>query len=123
MPTPKRRKLQKSPKLIQNSENPLTNEETEGQSTPSKDGPGAPSVQPNSSKRPKLGQILQNSPKTPNSARKKPKVQTNKYGESALHVAIKKGDYEKAKTLIEESEADVNMKDFAGEISNTEAFH
>ena len=112
MPTPKRRKLQKSPKLIQNSENPLTNEETEGQSTPSKNGLEA-----------KLGQRLQNSPKTPNSARKKPKVQTNKYGESALHVAIKKGDYEKAKSLIEENEADVNMKDFAGEFSIMEDFN
>ena len=98
MPTPKRRKLQKSPKLIQNFENPLTNEETEGQRTPSKDGLEAPSAQPNSSMRTKLGQRLQNSPKTPNSARKKPKVQTNKYGESALHVAIKKGDFEKAKS-------------------------
>ena len=109
MPTPKRRKLQKSPKLIPNSENPLTNEETEGQSTPSK--------------KPKLSQKFQNSPKTPNSARKKPKVQTNKYGESALHVAIKKGDFEKAKNLIEESEADVNMKDFAGEFSIMDDFH
>ena len=111
MPTPKRRKLQKSPKLIQNSENPLTSEETEGQSTPSKDGLA------------KLSQRLQNSPKTPNSARKKPKVQTNKYGESTLHVAIKKGDFEKAKSLIEEGEADVNMKDFAGEFSIMKDFH
>ena len=109
MPTPKRRKLQKSPKLIQN---PLTNEKTEGQSTPSKDG-----------LQPKLSQKFQNSPKTPNSAKKKPKVQTNKYGESALHVAIKKGDYEKAKSLIEEGEADVNMKDFAGEFSIMEEIH
>ena len=121
MPTPKRRKLQKSPKLIQNSENLLTNEETKGQITPRKDDQGAPSVQPNLSKQ--LGQRLQNSPKTPNSARKKSKVQTNKYGESTLHVAIKKGDYEKAKNLIEENEADVNMKDFAGEFSIMEDFH
>ena len=41
-------------------------------------------------------------------------VKTNKYGESPLHVAIKKGDYEKAKSLIEETDADVNMKDNAG---------
>ena len=50
----------------------------------------------------------------PHSLVKTNKVKTNKYGESALHVAIKKGDYEKAKTLIDESEADVNMKDNAG---------
>ena len=46
------------------------------------------------------------------------KVKTNKYGESALHVAIKKGDYDKAKNLIEESDADVNMKDNAGELKD-----
>ena len=42
------------------------------------------------------------------------KVKTNKYGESALHVAIKKGDYDKAKNLLDDSAADVNMKDNAG---------
>ena len=109
--------------MIKNSENPLANEETEGQRTPSKNGLEAPSGQPNSSKKPKVNQRFQNSPKTPNSARKKSKVHTNKYGESALHLAIKKGDYEKAKSLIEESEADVNMKDFAGEFSIMEDFH
>ena len=41
------------------------------------------------------------------------KVKTNKYGESPLHVAVKKGDYEKAKTLIEDG-AEVNLKDHAG---------
>ena len=51
------------------------------------------------------------------SSSKANKVKTNKYGESALHVAIKKGDYEKAKSLIDESDADVNMKDNAGEFS------
>ena len=53
----------------------------------------------------------------PLSSSKANKVKTNKYGESALHVAIKKGDYEKAKSLIDESDADVNMKDNAGELS------
>ena len=53
----------------------------------------------------------------PLSSSKANKVKTNKYGESALHVAIKKGDYEKAKSLIDESDADVNMKDNAGEFS------
>jgi ankyrin repeat protein len=95
----------------------------EGQNTPSKDDLRAQSAQQNSSKVPKLESIIQNSPKTPKSARKKTKVLTNKYGESALHVAIKKGDYEKAKSLIEESEADVNMKDFAGEFSIMDDFH
>ena len=38
-------------------------------------------------------------------------------GESALHVAIKKGDFEKIKSLIDENDADVNMKDNAGEFS------
>ena len=49
------------------------------------------------------------------SSSKANKVKTNKHGESALHVAIKKGDYERAKSLINESDADVNMKDNAGE--------
>ena len=40
---------------------------------------------------------------------------SNKCGESALHVAIKKGDYEKSKNLINQSDAGVNMKDNAGE--------
>ena len=55
----------------------------------------------------------------PLSSSKANKVKTNKYGESALHVAIKKGDYEKAKSLIDESDADVNMKDNAGEVSTS----
>ena len=55
----------------------------------------------------------------PLSSSKANKVKTNKYGESALHVAIKKGDYEKAKSLIDESDADVNMKDNAGEFSTS----
>ena len=37
----------------------------------------------------------------------------NKYGESLLHVAIKREDFEKAKSLISEG-VDVNMKDNAG---------
>ena len=59
----------------------------------------------------------------PLSSSKANKVKTNKYGESALHVAIKKGDYEKAKSLIDESDADVNMKDNAGEFSVQWTFH
>ena len=47
------------------------------------------------------------------------KVKTNKYGESALHVAIKKGDYDKAKNLLDDSAADVNMKDNAGKFFET----
>ena len=41
------------------------------------------------------------------------KVKTNKYGESPLHVAIKKGDFSKAESLIKDG-AEINLKDNAG---------
>ena len=41
------------------------------------------------------------------------KAKTNKYGESPLHVAIKKGDFAKVMKLLKEK-ADVNVKDNAG---------
>merc|ERR1719219_2207944 len=42
------------------------------------------------------------------------KIKTNKYGESLLHVAIKKGDFDKTEALIVNEGAEVNMKDHAG---------
>ena len=41
------------------------------------------------------------------------KMRLNKYGESPLHVAVKRGDIEKVRSLLSD-EADVNSKDHAG---------